>query len=316
MTYFDFIKQIDCDDLQPIISCETSRETLTSQGIAIMPFGFIGNPKTKQFNLFQESFTCFKPIKSKMMNSFIDFIIANGWQFNLPLATQGLCLDKHIRSKEECIDPNYLYLNSPYCLAYESVDEYMTHIKSKHKTKIRKALKPSHHAELIDLDLEDAIKLAKQAIDLTRTKRKPEEFVHAVNQLLYGIYLAYIKLGDLVKIYDGAYELGYCLFVHSTDSEDITFHVHQGFIDFYNTNDFSKIAVLLSLLELNKKFGRCYVDITAQLSPTDSSYAEYKRLFAHIENWRPCLCIQKTPTFKPPIVYKGCKNESIVFKDF
>ena len=313
MTYFNFIRQISCADLQPILACEP----LTSKGIALMPFGFTwDNPKTKHLSLYQDSFTCFKNVNPETMSELIDFVRTHGWTLDLDLATQGMCLGKHIRSKADCTDPNYLYLNSPYCLAYESVEEYMTHIKSKHKTKIRKALTLEHSAELTeDLTLEDAIKLARQTIQITHAKRGPDDFLHAVNQLLYGIYMAYIKQGDLVKVYHNV-ELGYCLFVHSLDDEGVTFHVHQGFIDAFNTKDFGKIAVLLSLIALNKEFGKCYVDITAHLSPADTSYAEYKRLFAHIENWRPCLCIQKTPTFKPPIVYKGCKNENIIFKDF
>ena len=304
MEYLDFVKQIGRPELEPIFNEPTMIES-----IPIMPFGFKQSDSSKFYSLYIENFTCFQPIDSSRMQELIDHVKDKGWSMCLPLATQGLCLDKHIRSKAECTDPDYLYLNSPYCLAYESVEEYMTHIKSKYKTKMRKAIKPTHNAELIDLDFETAIRLARQTVDLTLEKRDP-------NQLLYGLYLSCVSKADIIKISDGVYELGYCLFVHSTDSQGTTFHVHQGFIDFYNTNDFGKIAVLLSLIELNKKFGKCYVDITAQLSPTDSSYSEYKRLFAHIENWRPCLCIQETPTFKPPIVYKGCKNEETLFKDF
>lgn len=311
MEYLDFVKQIGRPELEPIFN-----EPTMVEGIPIMPFGFKQSDSSKFYSLYIENFTCFQPIDSERMTTLINHVKDNGWSLGLPLATQGLCLDQHIRSKVECTDPDYLYLNSPYCLAYESVEEYMTHIKSKYKTKMRKALKPTHNAELIDLDFETAIRLARQTVDLTLEKRDPKVFVHAVNQLLYGLYLSCVSKADIIKISDGVYELGYCLFVHSTDSQGTTFHVHQGFIDFYNTNDFGKIAVLLSLIELNKKFGKCYVDITAQLSPTDSSYSEYKRLFAHIENWRPCLCIQETPTFKPPIVYKGCKNEETLFKDF
>lgn len=312
MTYFDFIKQIGRPELDPIFNLPTMAE-----GIPVMPFGFKRSDTTKFYSLYLESFTCFQPIDSERMMTLINHVKENGWSYTLPLATQGLCLDKHIRSKADCTDPDFLYLNSPYCLAYESVEEYLSHIKSKHKTKIRKALSDEHRAELIkDIDLEGAIKLARLTIQVTHAKRGPDDFLHAVNQLLYGIYLAHSKQADLIKIYHGNMELGYCLFVHSTDNEGITFHVHQGFIDAFNTKDFGKIAVLLSLIELNKEFGKCYVDITAHLSPADTSYSEYKRLFAHIENWRPCLCIQEVPTFKPPIVYKGCKNESIIFKDF
>lgn len=311
MTYFDFIKQIGRPELEPIFNLP-----IMAEGIPLMPFGFKRSDNTKFYSLYLESFTCFQPIESERMMTLINHVKENGWSYTLPLATQGMCLDKHIRSKADCTDPDYLYLNSPYCLAYESVEEYMTYIKSKYKTKMRKALKDTHNAWIIDLDFETAIRLARQTVDLVLEKRDSKVFVHAVNQLLYGLYLACVGKADIIKVSDGAYDLGYCLFVHSIDREGTTFHVHQGFIDFYNTNDFGKIAVLLSLIELNKKFGKCYVDITAQLSPTDSSYSEYKRLFAHIENWRPCLCIQEVPTFKPPIVYKGCKNNEILLKDF
>lgn len=264
---------------------------------------------------FQDCFTSFATLERNVVDSFVDDVIQNGWEY-APISTKAFCYGHHLRpSKIDCDSPSFLWIDSPICYAYEDEKTLLEQARtSKHRNKLKHALSSGNHATLVGRGSMLCADGFHSAVLGTLRKLRPGVAgFYALHQLMFGYFAAITGNGELVAIHDANENiLGYVLFVLSEDEAGNKILVHQGFHDPFRIKDFGKFAVALSLFELHKKYGDIPVDMTVNLRPNQGSFAEYKRLFAHVSNYRPLLSVGRPGV--TPNLYKGvvCNETHVV----